>query len=111
MTTSLYPTRDFNHVLDTVKGFIAVAESEKVIGEIVNVGSNFEVSIGETAEMIAETMGVNVEVVTDDKRFRLEKSEVERLWADNTRAKQLTGWKQEYGGRAGFKRGLAKTVA
>lgn len=108
---SLHPTRDFNYVQDTVKGFIAVAESEKTIGEVVNVGSDFEVSIGDTAEMIAETMGANVEIVTDDQRLRPEKSEVERLWADNTMAKQLTGWKPEYGGREGFKRGLAKTVA
>lgn len=108
---SLHPTRDFNHVLDTVKGFMSVAESEKTTGEVVNIGSNFEVSIGETAELIAETMGADIEITTDDQRLRPEKSEVERLWADNAKAKQLTGWKPEYAGREGFARGLGQTVA
>jgi len=107
---SLHPTRDFNYILDTVRGFIAVAASDKTIGEVVNIGSDFEVTIGDTAEMIAETMGVSIEIKTDDQRFRPEKSEVERLWADNTKATQLTGWKPEYRGRSGFKSGLAKTV-
>ena len=107
---SLHPTRDFNYVLDTVKGFEAVALSDKAVGEVINVGSNFEVSIGETVELIAEVMGVKVEIETDDKRLRPEKSEVERLWADNTRARELLGWQPEYGGREGFVRGLRETV-
>jgi len=107
---SLHPTRDFSYVQDTVKGFIAIAESEKTVGEVVNVGSDFEVAIGDTAEMIAETMGVNIEITTDDQRLRPDNSEVERLWADNTKAKQLTEWNPEYSGEAGFKKGLAKTV-
>lgn len=108
---SLAPTRDFNYVKDTVRGFIAVAESESSVGEVVNIGSNYEISIGETVNMIAEVMGVKIEVRTDDNRLRPEKSEVERLWADNAKAKKLLGWEPLYGGKDGLKRGLEDTVA
>lgn len=108
---ALHPTRDFNFVMDTVRGFIAVAESDKSVGEVINIGSNFEVSIGDTVQMIAEVMGVKIEVETEQVRLRPEKSEVDRLWADNSKARNLTGWEPVYGGREGFKRGLAETVA
>lgn len=107
---ALHPTRDFNYVKDTVRGFIAIAESEKSIGEVINIGSNFEISIGDTVKLIAEAMGVEIEIETDEIRLRPEKSEVNRLWADNTKAKQLVGWEPLYGGREGFKRGLAETA-
>lgn len=107
---SLRPTRDFNYVQDTVRGFLAVAESEKAIGEVINIGSNYEISIGETAQLIAEVMGVDLEILTDEERLRPEKSEVERLWAANEKAKRLLGWKPLYGGREGFKRGLQETI-
>lgn len=108
---ALHPTRDFNFVMDTVRGFIAVAESDKSVGEVINVGSNFEISIGDTVRLIAEVMGVEIEIETEQARLRPEKSEVDRLWADNSKAKNLTGWEPVYGGREGFKRGLAETVA
>lgn len=108
---ALHPTRDFSFVLDTVCGFIAVAKSEKSVGEVINVGSNFEISIGDTAQMIAESMGVDIEIESDEARLRPEKSEVGRLWADNRKAKKLLGWEPAYGGRDGFKRGLAATIA
>lgn len=108
---ALHPTRDFNYVSDTVRGFMAVAESDESIGEVINIGSNYEVSIGETVEIIAEVMSVRVEIETEQARLRPEKSEVERLWADNTKAKKLLGWEPLYGGRDGFRRGLAETVA
>jgi NAD dependent epimerase/dehydratase len=108
---ALHPTRDFNFVLDTVRGFISVAETEKSLGEVINIGSNFEISIGDTVSMIAEIMGVDIEIETDEVRLRPEKSEVDRLWADNSKAKNLTGWEPAYGGRNGFKRGLEETVA
>lgn len=108
---ALHPTRDFNFVMDTVRGFIAIAESDNSVGEIINIGSNFEVSIGDTVGLIAEVMGITIEIETDQVRLRPEKSEVERLWADNTKAKQLLGWEPIYGGREGLKRGLAETVA
>ena len=108
---ALHPTRDFNFVMDTVRGFIAIAESDKSLGEVINIGSNFEISIGDTVQMIAEVMGVEIEIETEQARLRPEKSEVDRLWADNSKAKHLTGWEPAYGGREGFKRGLAETVA
>lgn len=108
---ALHPTRDFNYVKDTVRGFIAAAESGNSIGEIINIGSNYEISIGETVTMIAETMGVEIETETEEVRMRPEKSEVERLWADNAKAKVLLGWEPTYGGREGLKRGLKDTVA
>ena len=104
------PTRDFNYVQDTVAGFIASMHSEQGLGEVVNFGSNFEMSIGDTAQLIAEVMDVEIQIITDEIRLRPEKSEVERLWADNTRAKSLFGWSPQYGGREGFKKGLLETV-
>jgi NAD dependent epimerase/dehydratase len=107
---SLHPTRDFNYVLDTVRGFIAMAESEKSIGQVINIGSNYEISIGETAQLIAEVMGTDITIECDSQRLRPEKSEVERLWADNQKAKQLLGWEPLYGGKDGFRKGLKETV-
>ena len=107
---SLHPTRDFNYVADTVKGFISIMESGSTVGEVINVGSNFEISIGDTVRLIAEVMGVDITVVTDENRLRPSGSEVERLWADNSKMRKLTGWTPEYGGREGFARGLRKTV-
>ncbi len=108
---SLHPTRDFNYVKDTVAGFIAVAESPRSVGEVINIGSNYEISVGETVQLIAGLMGKSIEIQTDDARLRPEKSEVERLWADNAKAKQLLGWEPQYGGKEGFKRGLSETIA
>lgn len=107
---AMHPTRDFNFVSDTVRGFVAVAESAKSVGEVVNIGSNFEISIGDTAQLIAEAMDAEIEIETEAARLRPGKSEVERLWADNAKAKRLVGWEPEYGGREGFKRGLAETA-
>lgn len=107
---ALSPTRDFNYVSDTVCGFIAALESDSAVGEVVNVGSNYEISIGDTARLIAEVMGAEIEIETDEERLRPEKSEVNRLLADNSKAKQLLGWEPKYGGREGFKRGLQETA-
>jgi NAD dependent epimerase/dehydratase len=104
------PTRDFNYVQDTVAGFIAALNSEKGLGEVVNFGSNFEISVGDTAKLIAEVMNVQIEIVADDARLRPENSEVERLWADNSKAKQLFGWQPAYAGHEGLKRGLLATA-
>ena len=108
---AVHPTRDFNYVTDTVAGFIAALKSDRAVGEVINLGSNFEISIGDTARFIAETMGVQIELVTDDQRLRPEKSEVERLWASNAKALDLLGWQPAFAGRDGFLRGLAETVA
>jgi NAD dependent epimerase/dehydratase len=104
------PTRDFNYVQDTVSAFIAALNSEQGLGEVVNFGSNFEISVGDTARLIAEVMNAEIEIVSDEARLRPENSEVERLWADNAKASRLFGWQPAYGGRDGFKRGLAETV-
>lgn len=104
------PTRDFNYIQDTVSGFIAALISEKGLGEIVNLGSNFEISIGDTARLIADAMNTEIEIITDESRLRAENSEVERLWADNTKASLLFGWRPSHGGREGFKRGLTETA-
>ena len=105
------PTRDFNYVTDTVGGFVAALKSDRAVGEVINVGSNFEISIGDTARTIAEIMGMEIEIVTDDQRLRPAKSEVERLLASNDKARELLGWQPQYGGGDGFRRGIAETVA
>lgn len=107
---ALHPTRDFNYVKDTVKGFISVAESSESTGEVINIGSNFEVSIGDTVQMIADVMGSEITIKTDDKRLRPDKSEVDRLWADNSKAKDLLKWAPDYSGLEGMKKGLAETI-
>lgn len=107
---SVTPTRDFNFVEDTVGGFIAALESEHGIGEIVNFGSNFEISIRDTVDTIADLMGVEVEIQTEERRFRPVNSEVERLWAANDKAKDLFGWRPAYAGLDGLRQGLMQTI-
>lgn len=107
---ALYPTRDFSFVDDTVSGFLAAIDFPYCVGETVNLGSNFEVSIGKTLKMIARIMGEEVEVLVDEIRLRPSTSEVERLWASNEKAKQLLHWKPKYGGEDGFVKGLSKTI-
>jgi dTDP-glucose 4,6-dehydratase len=104
------PTRDFSYVQDTVAGFIAAMKSVNIVGESVNFGSNFEISIADTVKLIADIMEVEISIVSDLSRIRPKNSEVERLWADNSKAKELFGWQPKYGGREGFKRGLIETV-
>ncbi|UCV06685.1 NAD-dependent 4,6-dehydratase LegB [Dechloromonas denitrificans] len=107
---AISPTRDFNFVSDTASGFIAALRSDAGLGEVVNFGSNFEISVGDTVKLIGEAMGVDVDVLTDEVRMRPENSEVQRLWADNSKARDLFGWQPVYAGREGFKRGLAETA-
>lgn len=105
------PTRDFNYVEDTVRGFVAVAESDSAVGEVVNIGSNYDISIGDTVKLIAEIMNAAIEIETDQMRIRPKNSEVERLRADNTKARRLTAWEPMYAGPEGLKKGLEKTIA
>lgn len=107
---SIYPTRDFNYVKDTVKGFISIAEADGAVGKVINIGSNYEISIGALVELIANIMQVKIEIQTEEKRVRPKKSEVERLLADNTKAKKLLGWEPEYAGYEGLKQGLTETI-
>lgn len=108
---AVHPTRDFSFVEDTVRGFIAALRCDQGAGEVINLGSNFEISIGDTARLVAEVMGKEIEIETDAVRLRPEKSEVVRLWADNTKARTLLGWQPRYAGRDGLRRGLAETCA
>ena len=107
---ALSPTRDFNFVADTCAAFQSIADCDAALGQVVNAASNFEISIGDTASLIGEVMNVEIEIVTDEQRIRPEGSEVNRLFGDNTRLRQITGWQPAYGGLEGFRRGLAHTA-
>jgi len=107
---AVHPTRDFNFVRDTVRGFEAVAESDAALGKVINIGSNYEISIGDTAKLIAEVMGREIRFTSDEQRMRPAGSEVERLWADNGLARTLVGWSPEYAGIDGLRRGLKETI-
>lgn len=100
------PTRDFNYVEDTCRGFIQLAQCNKAIGEIVNIGSNYEISIGDTLNLIKEIMKSDVEFISDEQRLRPDKSEVFRLWCDNSKIYSLTGFKPKYS----IQKGLEETV-
>lgn len=101
---SLHPTRDFNFVEDTCHGFIQLAECDAAVGETVNIGSNHEISIGDLVDRIQEVLGSSVTVETTDERVRPEKSEVERLWCDNTKINSMTGFKPRVTLREGLER-------
>lgn len=107
---AVHPTRDFSFVDDTVRAFMAVAECDAAVGQTLNAGSGFEISIGDTARLLIDLMGRPVDIVTDDQRLRPEASEVERLWADSSALRALTGWAPEYGQGEGFRRGLQQTI-
>lgn len=108
---ALDPTRDFNFVSDIVAGFLSLMTAESVSGQVFNFGSNFEISIGETAELIAEVMEIPLRIESDAFRLRPQHSEVERLWADNRKAREQLNWAPQYAGRDGLRRGLQETVA
>ena len=108
---SIHPTRDFNFVADTVEGFIAALGTKAGIGEVINIGSGFEISIGDTAKTIAELMGATIEIEQEAVRLRPERSEVDRLCASNAKAKKLLGWSPRIAGLEGFRNGLEQTIA
>lgn len=103
---SLEPTRDLSYVNDVVDGFIKAAESERSIGEVINIGSGFEISINDLANKIISLIGKKVNIVSDSKRIRPQKSEVERLMADNSKAKELLNWQP----KVSLDQGLRKTI-
>jgi dTDP-glucose 4,6-dehydratase len=107
---ALHPTRDFSFVADTVRGFIAAMSCDANNGMVVNIGSGFEISIGDTVKTIAHLMGRDVDIERDAERLRPENSEVERLFASYSKAELLMGWIPQFGGLEGFKLGLAKTI-
>ena len=107
---SLSPTRDFSFVQDTANGFLAAATSDAIVGQTVNLGSGFEISIQETAETIAKLMNVELKLANDEQRVRPESSEVERLHASIQKAKEVLGWQPQLKGLEGFKAGLKQTI-
>jgi NAD dependent epimerase/dehydratase len=107
---SVTPTRDFNFISDTVNGFISALSSKSGIGEVINLGSNFEISIQDITSLIGEIMNQEIKVIASDERIRPENSEVNRLWADNSKAIELLTWKPEYASLNGLKKGLEETV-
>ncbi len=100
------PTRDFNYVEDTCRGFLALARSEVAIGETINIASNYEISVGDTLTLIRDLMGRDVKLITDDARLRPEKSEVFRLWGDNKKIQELTG----FAPLVSIEQGLQRTI-
>ena len=108
---AVHPTRDFTYIADTVAGFQAVLGSEQAVGEVINIGSNFEISIGDTARMIAEVMKVPIDITIDEQRLRPTRSEVERLWAGTNKAQELLDWHPRFAGLEGLRRGLVETIA
>lgn len=100
------PTRDFNYVADTCRGFLELAQCEKAVGETVNIGSNYEISVGDTLELIRELMHSDVKFITDEQRFRPGKSEVFRLWCDNAKIRNLTGFEPSFS----IRQGLQETI-
>ena len=107
---ALFPTRDFTYVSDTVNGFISTLETNDIQGETMNLGNNFEISIGELVKKIIRLMGADIKIITDPKRLRPDKSEVDRLLSDNSKAKSLTGWNPAFADEKGLERGLKKTI-
>jgi dTDP-glucose 4,6-dehydratase len=103
---NISPTRDLNYVGDTVEGFIKAAESSKAVGEVINLGTGREISIGELAATILRTMGKDLQVITDSERVRPGGSEVERLCADANKARELLGWEPKHS----LEEGLTRTV-
>jgi NAD dependent epimerase/dehydratase len=97
------PTRDFNYVLDTCRGILELARCNAAIGETVNIGSNFEISVRDTLVLIRELMASDVKFIRDEKRIRPENSEVFRLWCDNTKIQSMTGFQPSFDIRAGLK--------
>ncbi len=100
------PTRDFNYVLDTCRGFVQLAQADSAIGEVVNIGSNFEISMAATLAMIKRLMNSDVTYITDQQRLRPKDSEVQRLWCDNGKIRSLTDFAPQYS----IEQGLQQTI-
>jgi nucleoside-diphosphate-sugar epimerase len=103
----LTPTRDFNYVKDTARGFLALAGCDETIGKEINIASSTEISMADTLNLIKEIMQSDVRFITDEQRLRPKDSEVFRLMGDNKLIKELTGWQPDYS----FEQGLQETFA
>jgi dTDP-glucose 4,6-dehydratase len=107
---AISPTRDFNFVSDTVDGFLSAIRCTKANGEVINIGSSFEISIGDTANLIAKIMNKKISIEEDKERMRPLLSEVERLYSSNIKARKILNWTPKYGNLSGFENGLEKTI-
>ena len=107
---NIHPTRDFSYVEDTVNGIIASIDSDNIIGNIINLGSGFEISINDTTKLISEIIGKDIKFISDKIRVRKKLSEVDQLLSDNNLAKNLLKWEPKYSNIEGFKLGLKKTI-
>jgi len=107
---ALHPTRDFTFVKDTAQGFIDAMHCGELIGNTVNIGSNYEISIGDLAHLIADVMGCEITIETEDQRLRPKNSEVERLLADTQKAQSIMNWNPAFGGEQGLRKGIEKTA-
>jgi NAD dependent epimerase/dehydratase len=103
---AIHPTRDLLFVKDTANGFVEIAKSDKVNGQEINIATNSEISVGDLAQKIINKINPSVKIITDHERLRPEKSEVERLFGDNTKIKELTNWKPQYN----LDKGLEETI-
>ena len=104
---NLHPTRDFSYVEDTCRGFVHLAKCDAAVGETVNIGSNSEISMGEIVDLIKKLLDSDISIESEDSRIRPKRSEVERLWCDNTRIQKLTGFQPT----VGIAEGLERTIA
>ena len=107
---SLYPTRDFSYIFDTIRGFELAINNTKVVGEIINIGSGFEISINDLFQTLCKIMKKSPKIVTDSNRVRPKKGEVFRLKADNRKANKILKWTPIYKGKNGLIKGLKETV-
>ncbi len=105
-----YSTRNFNYISDTVNGFISTIGKRKLFGEIINIGSNYDISIGDTVKEISKLMKRKIKIVSDEKRLRPKKSEVDRLKASGLKAKKLLNWEPKFRGKIGLIKALEKTI-
>ena len=107
---NLTPTRDFTYIEDTVKAFISAIKTKKISGEVINIGSKFEISIKDILKIINKDFGYNFDFKIDKKRIRNKNSEVYRLYASNAKAEKILKWSPKYSGLSGFKKALEKTI-
>lgn len=107
---SMSPTRDFTYIDDTVEAFIKTLEAKDIEGKTINLGTNFEISIADLVAEIAGIMQKNYILVSDESRYRPKKSEVERLWSNNSLAKTMLNWEPRFSGLEGLRQGLKKTI-
>ena len=107
---NLTPTRDLTYVTDTAKGFIQALRHPQTIGETINLGAGFEITISDLVKMICEIINVSPIIEQDDHRIRPVLSEVNRLWSDNTKALQMLHWTPQHKGQDGLYKGLTQTI-